>query len=99
MGNEDEGRNQSINNGRKGKNVGWGIRGRDSIFQIFNGIRKEDYECVTVHNYGESKGKQLGKEGIEIWRGSMGVEDRLRLIWPEDITEDFVNVIKTTRKI
>jgi hypothetical protein len=29
----------------------------------------------------------------------MGVEDRLRLIWPEDITEDFVNVIKTTRKI
>lgn len=32
-------------------------------------------------------------------RGSMGVEDRLRLIWPKDITEDFVNVIKTTRKI
>jgi len=28
----------------------------------------------------------------------MGVEDRLRLIWSEDITEDFVNVIKTTRK-
>ena len=31
--------------------------------------------------------------------GSMGVEDRLKLIWSEDITEDFVNVIKTTRKI
>ena len=31
--------------------------------------------------------------------GSMGVEDRLRLIWPEDIIEDFVNVIKTTRRI
>jgi len=49
-------------------------------------------------------GKQreaVGKEGIEIWRGIGGawVEDRLRLIWPEDITEDFVNVIKTTRKI
>jgi hypothetical protein len=71
MGNKDEGRNQSINNGRK-RNVGWGIRGRDSIFQIFNGIRKEDYECVMVHNYGESKGKQLGKEGIEIWRGIGG---------------------------
>ena len=72
MGNEDEGRNQSINNGRKGKNVGWGIRGRDSIFQIFDGIRKEDYECVMVHNYGESKGKQLEKDGIEIWRGIGG---------------------------
>jgi len=24
----------------------------------------------------------------------MGVKDRLRLIWPKDITEDFVNVIK-----
>ena len=78
-----------------------GIRERDSIFQIFDGIRKEDYKCVMVHNYGESKGKQLEKEGIEIWRGrgSMGVEDRLRLIWPEDIIEDFVNVIKTTRRI
>jgi len=35
----------------------------------------------------------LEKEGIEIWRGigeGMGVEDRLRLIWSEDITEDFV---------
>jgi len=29
----------------------------------------------------------------------MGVEDKLRLIWPKDITEDFVNIIKTTRKI
>jgi hypothetical protein len=29
----------------------------------------------------------------------MGVEDRLRLIWPKDITEDFGNVIKTTTKI
>jgi len=42
MGNEDGGRNQSINNGGKGKNVGWGDQGRDSIFQIFDGIRKED---------------------------------------------------------
>jgi len=25
-----------------------------------------------VHNYGESKGKQLEKEGIEIWRGIGG---------------------------
>ena len=49
-----------------------GIRGRDSIFQIFDGIRKEDYECVMVHNYGESKRKQLEKDGIEIWRGIGG---------------------------
>jgi len=62
-GNKDEGRNQSINNGGKGKNVGWGIRGRDSIFQIFDGNRKEDYECVMVHNYGKAKRKQLEKEG------------------------------------
>jgi len=40
MGNKDEGRNQSINNGRK-RNVGWGIRGRDSIFQIFNGSERK----------------------------------------------------------
>jgi hypothetical protein len=42
------------------------------------------------------KGRDRDMEGD---RGSMGVEDRLRLIWPEDITEDFINVIKTTRRI
>jgi len=82
--------------------VGWGIRGRDSIFQIFDGIRKEDYECVMVHNYGGKQREAVGKgrdRDMEGDRGRMGVEDRLRLIWSEDITEDFVNVIKTTRKI
>jgi len=58
--------------GEKEKMWVGGIRRRDSIFQIFDGIRKEDYECVMVHNYGESKGKQLEKEGIEIWRGIGG---------------------------
>jgi hypothetical protein len=83
--------------GEKQKMWVGGIRGRVSIFQIFNGIRKEDYECVIVHNYGKSrKGKDRDMEGDRV---SMGVEDKLRLIWPKDITEDFVNVIKTTRKI
>lgn len=54
--------------GEKEKMRVGGIRRRNSIFQIFDGIRKEDYKCVMVHNYGESKGKQLEKEGIEIWR-------------------------------
>jgi len=39
MGNKDEGRNQSINNGEKEK-CGLGDQGGDSIFQIFDGIRK-----------------------------------------------------------
>jgi hypothetical protein len=63
MENKDEGRNKSMNNGGKGKNVGWGIRGRDSIFQIFDGIRKEDYEYVMVHNYGEKKGSSWKRKG------------------------------------
>jgi len=33
------------------------------------------------------KGRDRDMEGD---RGRMGVEDRLRLIWSEDITEDFV---------
>jgi len=41
MWNEDEGRNQSINNGGKGKMWVGGIRGRDSIFKIFDGIRRK----------------------------------------------------------
>jgi hypothetical protein len=33
-----------------------GIRGRDGIFKVFNGVRKEDYECIMMHIDGESKG-------------------------------------------
>jgi len=47
---------------------------------------------------GKAKGSSWERKDkdMEGARGSMGVKDRLRLIWPKDITEDFVNVIKTT---
>jgi len=41
MGNKDEGRNQSINNGGKGKNVGWGIRGRIVYFRSLMGSERK----------------------------------------------------------
>jgi hypothetical protein len=49
--------------GEKQKMWVGGIRGRDSIFQIFDGIRKEDYKCVMVHNMGKAKASSWKRKG------------------------------------